>query len=46
MLKEMILVMEENMSPSKVISVAASGPLALTAKDTKMRKKSHWMQYW
>ena len=46
MLREMMLMVEENLRLSKVMSVVAFGPLDLTEIETRMRKKSHWMQYW
>ena len=37
MLREMMLMVEENLRPSKVMSVLASGPLDFTELETRMR---------
>ena len=41
-----MLMVEENIRPSKVMVVSANGPLDFTDLETKMRKNIHWMQYW
>ena len=46
MLRETMLMVEENFKLSKVMFVAASGPQDFTELETRIRKKSHCIQYW